>query len=156
MISPKTSEDPHPQTLEDPQTSEDPHPQTLEDPQKPSYVYLLRSLDGRQTYVGATVDLTRRLRQHNGELVGGAKYTTSKGKDQWVRIGYVSGFPTWNAALQFEWRWKQLTRKIKRANATAEEKRWLALTKLLALPQSTSRAVPFSQWPTRPVVHREM
>ena len=35
---------------------------------KLSYCYFLRSQN--QTYNGYTVDLKRRLRQHNGELVG--------------------------------------------------------------------------------------
>ena len=43
------------------------------------YVYLLKSTKGT-TYVGATVNLERRLRQHNKELVGGAKATTAKVK----------------------------------------------------------------------------
>lgn len=38
------------------------------------YVYLLACADGTY-YAGVTVDLERRLRQHNGELVGGARYT---------------------------------------------------------------------------------
>ena len=39
-----------------------------------SYVYLLVSTKGN-TYVGATVDLNRRLRQHNKEIKGGAHAT---------------------------------------------------------------------------------
>ena len=76
------------------------------------YVYLLLSENGIYSYVGATIDVNRRLRQHNGEIKGGAKATTSK-EGKWRRICYISGFPDWPAALQFEWRWKQLSRKIK-------------------------------------------
>ena len=42
-----------------------------------SFVYLLESSD-KATYVGATVDLNRRLRQHNCELKGGAIATKKK------------------------------------------------------------------------------
>ena len=37
-------------------------------------VYLLRCADG-SLYTGIATDLQRRLRQHNGELAGGARYT---------------------------------------------------------------------------------
>jgi len=37
-------------------------------------VYLLRCADNT-LYCGITTNLSKRLRQHNGELVGGAKYT---------------------------------------------------------------------------------
>ncbi len=40
-------------------------------------VYLLRCADG-SLYTGITRDLPRRLRQHNGELVGGSRYTRSR------------------------------------------------------------------------------
>ena len=41
-------------------------------------VYLLINTCCNNTYIGMTNNKIRRLRQHNGELVGGAKYTTSK------------------------------------------------------------------------------
>ena len=41
---------------------------------KKAYVYLLESSD-QATYVGATVDPDRRLRQHNKEIKGGAHLT---------------------------------------------------------------------------------
>ncbi|MEO0436708.1 MAG: GIY-YIG nuclease family protein [Pseudomonadota bacterium] len=43
----------------------------------PWTVYLLQCVDGT-LYTGVTTDLDRRLRQHNGELVGGAHYTRSR------------------------------------------------------------------------------
>ena len=38
------------------------------------YVYLLKCADD-SLYTGITTDTVRRVRQHNGELVGGARYT---------------------------------------------------------------------------------
>lgn len=40
-------------------------------------VYVLVNTIHNKTYIGITNNTIRRLRQHNGELVGGAKYTTS-------------------------------------------------------------------------------
>ena len=39
------------------------------------WVYVLLSHDAARTYVGIATDVDRRLRQHNGELVGGARST---------------------------------------------------------------------------------
>jgi len=40
-------------------------------------VYLLHCADG-SLYTGITRDVARRLRQHNGEIVGGSRYTRSR------------------------------------------------------------------------------
>jgi structure-specific endonuclease subunit SLX1 len=120
-----------------------------------SYVYLLVSTNGN-TYVGATKDLTRRLRQHNKEIKGGAHATgikVSQG-ELWSRAAHISGFPDWKAALQFEWRWKQLSRKLS-ININPLERRITALIELLNLPQSTSKAKPYLEWTTPPEVHLE-
>jgi len=122
----------------------------------PCYVYLLVSTKG-STYVGATVDLNRRLRQHNKEIKGGAHATSIKVQkgETWTRAAHVSGFPDWQAALQFEWRWKHLSRKLSLKMKPLERK-ILALKNLLELPQSTSKATPYIQWPTPPEVHCEI
>jgi structure-specific endonuclease subunit SLX1 len=104
------------------------------------YCYLLFS--GRQTYIGATVDPDRRLRQHNGEITGGARRTHGL---SWQRACYVSGFPTWNAALQFEWAWKRHGRGKPRLEGKLE-----ALWNLLHTERSTGNALPFRFW-SRPL-----
>ena len=123
-----------------------------DEPNKPSFVYLLESTN-KSTYVGATVYLTKRLRQHNKEIKGGAVATSIKVQkgEQWTRICHVAGFPSWNAALQFEWRWKQLSRKLP-ANMRPLERRIKALQQLLALDRPTSKAIPYSEWPNKPEV----
>lgn len=117
------------------------------------YVYLLYC--DNSTYVGATVDLDRRLRQHNKEICGGAKATGKKVvKGQiWRRICYVSGFPDWQSTLQFEWRWKQITRTLERDEPIV--RRMKALKTLIRLEQSTSKAMPFKEWPAPPEIHFE-
>ncbi|MEM0955095.1 MAG: GIY-YIG nuclease family protein [Pseudomonadota bacterium] len=51
---------------------------TEESPSSLSWqVYLLRCADGT-LYTGISCDLARRLRQHNGELAGGARYTRGR------------------------------------------------------------------------------
>ena len=119
---------------------------------KPSFVYLLEATN-KSTYVGATVDLDKRLRQHNKEIKGGAVATSNKvvKGEQWTRVCHVAGFPTWVAALQFEWRWKQLSRKLP-AKMLPLDRRMQALTQLLALDRPTSKAVPYSEWPSKPEV----
>jgi len=120
-----------------------------------SYVYLLVSTSGN-TYVGATVDLNRRLRQHNKEIKGGAHATgikVSQG-ETWTRAAHVSGFPDWQAALQFEWRWKQLSRKLS-LQLKPLERRIKALKELLALERPTTKAITYKEWPSPPEVHLE-
>ena len=118
----------------------------------PFYVYLLLSTNNF-TYVGSTVDLNRRLRQHNKEISGGAIATTSKvlNGEAWVRVAHVEGFPDWQSALQFEWRWKQLSRKLG-SQMLPLERRMVALKQLLALDKPTSKAKLYSEWPEPPKV----
>jgi len=116
------------------------------------FVYLLLSSDS-STYVGATVDLNRRLRQHNKEIKGGAHATGSKVEkgEVWIRACHVEGFPDWQSALQFEWRWKQLTRKIT-ITVHPLHRRMIALKQLLNLERSTTKAKAYTEWPEPPKV----
>jgi predicted GIY-YIG superfamily endonuclease len=102
-------------------------------------VYLLHQIDGNQTYIGATVDPDRRLQQHNGVKSGGARAT--KGKS-WERRVLVQGFPTQVAALKFH----------SRKGPRGFQGRMEALWRLLDLPQSTSKAEPYTAWPETPTV----
>jgi len=110
------------------------------------FVYLLLCSDN-STYIGATVDLNHRLRQHNCEIKGGAIATSRKVKkgESWKRVCYVENFPSWNSALQFEWAWKFYSRKLSR-KLLPIDRRKKALNKLLSLEKSTSNAIPFADW----------
>lgn len=71
------------------------------------YCYILQNTSEKyknHTYVGYTVNFTRRLRQHNGEITGGAKATKNKGN--WIFLFLITGFVTSNNALSCEWRLK--------------------------------------------------
>lgn len=75
----------------------------------PWLCYILKSTHSkhkRTTYNGATVDFSRRLRQHNGEIVGGAKFT--RGKGPWEPLCLITGFIDKKEALQAEWRIKKV------------------------------------------------
>ncbi len=66
-------------------------------------VYVIRAqYKGRiRTYIGYTNNFARRIRQHNGEISGGAK-RTSKARP-WELLFYTYGFKTHHEALSFEW-----------------------------------------------------
>lgn len=63
--------------------------------------YLLKSVDGNKTYVGATDNLYRRLCDHNG-LNGASKGAKATKGHMWYPILCVSGFSTKVGCLSFE------------------------------------------------------
>ena len=64
--------------------------------------YILLAKNHNKFYIGYTTNLKRRLRQHNGELVGGAKKTKRWGP--WVIFCHFTGFVDKSTALRFEFR----------------------------------------------------
>lgn len=105
------------------------------------FVYCLATIkEPIFTYVGATIDLDRRLAQHNKLYVGGAK-ATSKRPGEWYRVCYVAGFTSWRQALSFEWHWKYNSRKLRihgQPHGPPLERRQLALDKTLLWAENTS------------------
>ena len=76
---------------------------------KPWFVYLLRCANN-SLYCGVTNDLDKRLRQHNGEIAGGAKYTRANGPCVLVYQEQVKDRST---ALKCECEIKAMTRDEK-------------------------------------------
>ena len=73
-------------------------------------VYILQCADN-SFYIGLTNDLWKRLRMHNGEIPGGAKYTRGKRP---VILRYYETKMTHEQAAKREYELKQLSRKKKR------------------------------------------
>ncbi|TGG91322.1 GIY-YIG nuclease family protein [Natronospirillum operosum] len=69
------------------------------------WVYLVRCNDGT-LYTGITTDLARRLRQHNGELAGGARYTRSRRP---VHLAWCCTCNTRSEASREEYRVRRLS-----------------------------------------------
>jgi predicted GIY-YIG superfamily endonuclease len=82
-----------------------------------SKCYILYNPDDSRTYNGYTTDTTRRLRQHNQELSGGAK-ATGRNKNRNWKYGAIitSKDPNFTKimALQLEWNIKYPTRRVPR------------------------------------------
>ena len=77
-----------------------------------------------QTYNGYTVNLSRRLRQHNGEIKGGAWATTAKDKGAWSFIAVLTS-DSWTSvsrAMACEWNCRYPTRKKPRPKMFAGAK----------------------------------
>ena len=76
-------------------------------------VYILINTIHNKTYIGITNNPIRRLRQHNCELVGGAKYTTSnKGLGEWKFYGFIKNLEK-RQSLSIEKRIKIKSKKMK-------------------------------------------
>lgn len=73
------------------------------------YIYVLLCADD-SLYCGITTNLKKRLKQHNGELKGGAKYTRGRGPCRFV---YIKKAMNRSIASKLEYQFKQLSRKKK-------------------------------------------
>jgi putative endonuclease len=81
----------------------------MQTPKKIYYTYILQCADGTY-YIGKTHDLDHRIKQHNGLLRGGAKYTRARKP---VKLVYSEQYKTNQLACNREAYLKQLTRQQK-------------------------------------------
>lgn len=72
-------------------------------------LYILKCNDD-SLYTGITNDLIKRLRQHNGEIIGGAKYTSGRRP---VTLLYREEYESRSDALKREHEIKSYSRKKK-------------------------------------------
>ena len=79
------------------------------------HLYILRCRD-KTLYTGIATDLEKRVKQHNGFLKGGAKYTRGRGP---VKLVYFEKFKTKSLALKREYEIKSLSRPKKLESASA-------------------------------------
>ena len=94
------------------------------------YIYVLLCADN-SLYCGITIDLEKRLKQHNGEIKGGAKYTRSRRPCRFV---YIKKAMNRSIASKEEYRFKQLSRK-KKIDFINQELTHLPVNLLLPLQQ---------------------
>ncbi len=73
-------------------------------------VYIIRCAD-KSYYTGITNDLERRLKQHNGEQKGGAKYTSHRRP---VALVYTESSPDRSSATRRELQIKALSHEQKK------------------------------------------
>lgn len=91
-------------------------------------VYVLINTESNKTYVGITNKPERRIRQHNGDLVGGAKYTKiNKGDGQWQFYGFIKNLEK-IPSLSLE---KKIQIKSRKMSGTPIERRLKAINNIL-------------------------
>lgn len=94
------------------------------------------------TYAGVSNDPVKRLRKHNGEISGGARYTRSKGCG-WKHVCIVEGFPDKIASMQFEWAVKH----EKPIQASGIVKRVAKMVSVMNKDKWTSNSLPSINYP---------
>lgn len=77
---------------------------------KEFFCYIVHNANGN-TYNGYTVNLTRRLRQHNGYLKGGARATHNRGPWNFLVVLTSTSWDCISTAMRHEWSIKYPTRK---------------------------------------------
>lgn len=106
----------------------------------PWWVYVIKSKTNNRTYVGITTNITRRLRQHNGEIKGGAKAT--RGFRPWDLLRIVGPISTQKKALKEERRIKRLRkRRFDGSDKTIYEEKYAPFNQMYITNTTRSGAV---------------
>lgn len=105
------------------------------------HCYILKSVSSEKLYIGYTTNLYRRIRQHNGEIAGGAKKTVKN--RPWAYFCVVSGFVEPGAALRFEYRLQHFRRKRKNESCAAYVQEALAF--LIQAGDGAAVKIPWSK-----------
>lgn len=115
--------------------------------------YLIYNSEGR-TYVGYTNNFRERIRKHNGDISGGAKYTTAhKGLQGWEPAAIVGGFPDKRWAMSFEWRMKRRLNGLgKLKPSSGLNARLKNIFEIIELDKITSKSPPPSEVPLISIV----
>ena len=110
--------------------------------------YLISNSESR-TYVGYTNNFKNRIRKHNGEIVGGAKYTTAhKGEKGWTPIILITGIIEKKTALSLEWRMKKRRNKLGKLKPSyGLESRIRNIFEIIKEDKITSKSPTFSSLP---------
>ena len=109
------------------------------------FCYIVRNTQPQyryNTYNGSTNNPVRRLRQHNCEIKGGAKATTSK-NGGWEFCAILSGFPDKINCLSCEWRIKCPSGRPGRRESkyNSPKGRVTSLNEILPLDKWTQRCI---------------
>ena len=104
---------------------------------KDNYICYILKCDN-WTYNGCTNNFERRIRQHNGEIKGGAKCTSKRGP--WSPYCIITGFQDNVEALQTEWRIKRVEGKRRPIKYSGPKGRIKGLNKILQMDQFTSKS----------------
>lgn len=76
-------------------------------------VYIIYCDATNKSYVGYTVDIQKRLRQHNGEIKGGARATRH---GNWRLVALLDDIATRSEAMSIEWHVKRARSLVARQN----------------------------------------
>ena len=89
---------------------------------RPWFVYVLRSDSANRYYVGCTTNPARRIRQHNGEIKGGGRYTRTR--RPWKGAALYGPYENQSEACRAEKALKKGKRGLGRTQWSLSDSKW--------------------------------